>query len=573
MQKQRYKNENKINDIKKPEWYVLGRSQNVGYEAYRQDSGRVDNIGKAFPLIFFLVASLVSLTTMTRMVQEKRTEAGTFNAIGYSDASIVCHYLIYSLLASIIGSILGVLIGFRLFPSFIMNAYGSIYTIPYMLTPFNTGIALQSSLIAILFTCTASVAAVLSELRESPASLMRPKAPKAGNRIWLENIHFIWKKLNFTRKVTARNIFRYKQRLFMTIVGIAACTGLMITGFGLKEAITGATKTQFDSIYKFDMQGTLNKNLNENDKNDMKQKALNDSNIKSVLFAYSKNGTAYEGKSESQDVYIVVPEDKSLISNYVNLTMNGRKLKLGDDGVIITEKLSEILNKKAGDSIEININDKIIKVKISAVTEHYIQHYVYMSPDYYKKLTGDNITFNSFYGLLKNKSEINENSTLSALKSISGVSSVTFKNNIRVDYNKSVNSVNAVVVILTVSAGILAFVVIYNLTNINISERRRELATIKLLGFYDNELAAYIYRENTILTIIGSIIGIPAGIVIDKLVIATAETNGLMFLHKISPVYFAYSVLLTILFSVAVNITMYKKFDKIDMIESLKNPE
>lgn len=567
------KNENKINDIKKPEWYVLGRSQNVGYEAYRQDSGRVDNIGKAFPLIFFLVASLVSLTTMTRMVQEKRTEAGTFNAIGYSDASIVCHYLIYSLLASIMGSILGVLIGFRLFPSFIMNAYGSIYTIPYMLTPFNTGIALQSSLIAILFTCTASVAAVLSELRESPASLMRPKAPKVGNRIWLENIHFIWKKLNFTRKVTARNIFRYKQRLFMTIVGIAACTGLMITGFGLKEAITGATKTQFDSIYKFDMQGTLNKNLNENDKNDMKQKALNDLNIKSVLFAYSKNGTAYEGKSESQDVYIVVPEDKSLISNYINLTMNGRKLKLGDDGVIITEKLSEILNKKAGDSIEININDKIIKVKISAVTEHYIQHYVYMSPDYYKKLTGDNITFNSFYGLLKNKSETNENSTLSALKSISGVSSVTFKNNIRVDYNKSVNSVNAVVVILTVSAGILAFVVIYNLTNINISERRRELATIKLLGFYDNELAAYIYRENTILTIIGSIIGIPAGIVINKLVIATAETNGLMFLHKISPVYFAYSVLLTILFSVAVNITMYKKFDKIDMIESLKNPE
>ena len=567
------KNKDKLNDIKKPEWYVLGRSQNVGYEAYRQDSDRIDSIGKAFPLIFFLVASLVSLTTMTRMVQEKRTEAGTFNAIGYSDGSIVCHYLIYSLLASIMGSILGVLIGFRLLPSFIMNAYSSIYNIPDMITPFNMGIAVQASLIAVLFTCTASIAAALEELKEVPASLMRPKAPKSGNRIWLEKVSFIWKKLSFTRKVTARNIFRYKQRLFMTIVGIAACTGLMITGFGLKEAIIGATKTQFDSIYKYDMQGTLNKNINENDKNTMKQKAASDSNIKSILFAYSKNGSVNESSSKSQDAYIIVPEDKALINNYINLTMKGRKLKLGDDGVIITEKLSKVLNKKVGDNIEININDKIVKVKISAVTEHYIQHYIYMSPAYYQKVTGENITFNSFYGLLKNTSETNENATLSTLKSISGINSVTFKNMIRVDYNKSVNSVNAVVVILTVSAGILAFVVIYNLTNINISERRRELATIKLLGFYDHELAFYIYRENMILTVIGSIIGIPTGIFIDKFVILTAETNSLMFLNKISPIYFVYSIMLTIVFSILVNLVMYKRFDKIDMIESLKSAE
>ena len=253
--------------------------------------------------------------------------------------------------------------------------------------------------------------------------------------------------------------------------------------------------------------------------------------------------------------------------------MKGRKLKLGDDGVIITEKLSKVLNKKVGDNIEININDKIVKVKISAVTEHYIQHYIYMSPAYYQKVTGENITFNSFYGLLKNTSETNENATLSTLKSISGINSVTFKNMIRVDYNKSVNSVNAVVVILTVSAGILAFVVIYNLTNINISERRRELATIKLLGFYDHELAFYIYRENMILTVIGSIIGIPTGIFIDKFVILTAETNSLMFLNKISPIYFVYSIMLTIVFSILVNLVMYKRFDKIDMIESLKSAE
>lgn len=567
------KNRDKLNDIKKPEWYVLGRSENVGYETYRQDSDRIGSIGKTFPLIFFLVASLVSLTTMTRMVQEKRIEAGTYKAIGYTNAAIVCHYLIYSLLASVIGSISGVLIGFRLFPSLIMNAYSSLYSIPDKVTPFNTSIAVQASLIAILFTCIATIAAALDELREAPASLMRPKPPKSGSRIWLEKINFIWKKLSFTKKVAARNIFRYKQRLIMTIVGIAACTGLMITGFGLKEAITGATKTQFGSIYRYDMQGTLNKNYNETDKNNIKQKAVMDTNIKSMLFAYSKNGSVIMDNSESQDAYIVVPEDKELFNNYINLVMKGKELKLDDEGVILTEKLSKMVNKKAGDSIEININDKVVKARVSAVTEHYIQHYIYMSPAYYKKITGEGITFNSFYGLLYNKSETVENNTLSKLKSISSINSVMFKNNVHVDYNRSLDSVNAVIVVLIISAGVLAFVVIYNLTNINITERRRELATIKLLGFFDHELALYIYRENMVLTVMGSFVGIFFGILLDRYVITTAETNISMFLHKISPIYFVYSILLTILFSIVVNLAMYKRFDKIDMIESLKSAE
>ncbi|HSQ88322.1 FtsX-like permease family protein, partial [Romboutsia sp.] len=243
------KNRDKLNDIKKPDWYVLGRSENVGYESYRQDSDRIDNIGKAFPLVFFLVASLVSLTTMTRMVQEKRIEIGTFKALGYSTAAIVSHYLIYALSASAIGSIIGISIGFRLFPPFIMNAYSSLYDIAESVTPFNTSLALQASLVAIFFTATAAVASTLDELREVPASLMRPKPPKSGKKIFLERINFIWKRLSFTKKVTARNIFRYKQRLFMTVIGIAACTGLMITGFGLKEGVVGATEVQFGKIY------------------------------------------------------------------------------------------------------------------------------------------------------------------------------------------------------------------------------------------------------------------------------------------------------------------------------------
>ena len=567
------KNRDKLNDIKKPDWYVLGRSENVGYESYRQDSDRIDNIGKAFPLIFFLVASLVSLTTMTRMVQEKRIEIGTFKALGYSSAAIVSHYLIYSISASAIGSLIGISIGFRLFPPLIMNAYSSLYAIPDSVTPFNTSLALQASLVAVFFTATAAVASTLDELREVPASLMRPKPPKSGKKIFLERVDFIWKRLNFTKKVTARNIFRYKQRLFMTVIGIAACTGLMITGFGLKEGVIGATEVQFGKIYKYDMQGTLNKNVNEADKSDIKTEAEKDSNVKSILFTYSKNGSVKFENSKSQDAYVVVPEDKSAFNSYINLTMKDEEIKLDDDGVILTKKLSKLINKKAGDTIEITINDKVVKAKISAVTEHYIQHYIYMSPVYYKKITGSDITFNSFYGLLNNKSEVEENNTLNTLKGISSVNSIGFKNNVQVDYNKSINSINTVVILLIVSAGVLAFVVIYNLTNINISERRRELATIKLLGFYNSELAAYIYRENMILTVLGGLTGIFVGIFLNKFITSTAETNAIMFLQKISPINFLYSILLTLLFSVVVNLFMYNRFDKIDMIESLKSTE
>ena len=565
-------NKEKLNDIKDPDWYVLGRSENVGYESYRQDSDRINNIGKVFPLIFFLVASLVSLTTMTRMVQEERTQIGVFKALGYSRGAIISHYLIYSLLAGILGSVIGVSIGFRLFPPLIMNAYASLYAIPYSVTPFNMNLALQASVIAVLFTSLAAVSAALDELKEVPASLMRPKSPKAGKVILLEKIDFIWKKLSFTKKVAARNIFRYKQRFFMTVMGIAACTGLLITGFGLREGITGAAQSQFNNIYRYDMQGTLSKNINEADKNNIKEKAIKDTNIKSILFAYSKNSSV-KVDSENQDAYLVVPEDKALFNNYINLTFGGKKLKLDDNGVILTEKLSKLVNKKAGDSIQMSIDDKVVTAQVSAVTEHYIQHYIYMSPAYYKKITGNNITFNSFYGLIRDKSEAAEIDTSNALKSIGGINSTGFKNNVHVDYNKSIKSVDSAVLVLIISAGVLAFVVIYNLTNINIDERERELATIKLLGFYDHELALYIYRENMMLTFIGSLLGIAVGMLLDNFVITTAETNIMMFFRKINPVYFLYSVLLTILFSVIVNLAMYKRFDKIDMIESLKSPE
>lgn len=567
------KSREKIDEIKDPEWYVLGRNQNVGYETYRQDSDRIDNIGKVFPLIFFLVAALVSLTTMTRMVQEKRTEIGTFKAIGYSPLAIVSHYLIYSLTSSVIGSIIGILIGFRLFPPLIMNAYGSLYALSDVLTPFNAPLALQASLIAIVFTTLAATLATLDELREVPASLMRPKPPKAGKKIMLERATFIWSRLKFTQKVTARNIFRYKQRFLMTVIGIAACTGLMVTAYGLREGIVGATESQFNDIYRYDMQGNLNKDKTEIEKEDIKTKTLKDDNIESIMFANSKSGTIESKDVRSEDVFVVVPEDTDEFNNYIKLYLDEQSLKLGDGGIILTEKLSRLIDKKVGDTVEINMEDKVVEAKVAGITQQYIQHYAYMSPTYYEQITGEKMAYNSFYGILEDISQTAENETSERLKSISGINSISFKNNSKVDSDKSVESINSVVLILIVSAGVLAFVVIYNLTNINITERRRELATIKLLGFYDKELAAYIYRENIILTLIGSVSGIFVGLFLNKFVLSTAETNVIKFLEKISPIYFVYSILLTMLFSVIVNLAMYKRFAKIDMIESLKSAE
>ena len=564
----------KIKDIKSPEWYVLGRSANLGYETYRQDSDRIDNIGKAFPLIFFLVAALVSLTTMTRMVQENRIEIGTLKALGYSRTSITTHYLIYALLASITGSIIGISFGFRLFPPLIMNAYGTLYAIPRSLTPFNTGLAIQASLIAIIFTTLAAVAASLEELREAPSSLMRPKPPKAGKTILLERVTFIWKRLSFTSKVTARNIFRYKQRFFMTVIGIAVCTGLMITGFGLKSGIIGAAEGQFTDIYKYDMLSTFRGDIEGDKKDTTKNKVMLDSNVKSVLFSYTKNATVDLYKSGREDVYVVVTEDKNEINKYIKLTTSkGEDLKLNNNGVIITEKLSKLMNKKVGDTFDVTINDKVVKAKISGITQHYLQHYIYMSPDYYKKITGENLKFNGFYGLLKSITDSSEDKTTKVLTTIDDVGSVSYKNKSQFDFNKTTKSINSVVLVLIVSAGVLAFVVIYNLTNININERKRELSTIKLLGFYDSELALYIYRENIILTVIGSLTGIAVGVLLNNFVITTSETNVMMFMRKIDPIYFLYSVLFTISFSVIVNLAMYKEFAKIDMIESLKSAE
>ncbi|ADL53791.1 ABC transporter permease [Clostridium cellulovorans] len=557
----------------KPQWYIFDRDDNVGYKGYSEDSTRIDTIGKVFPLIFFLVAALVSLTTITRMVQENRTEIGTFKALGYPKVAIVSHYLLYGLFASVLGSLIGISFGFKTYPPIIMSAYGEMYAIPIKLTPVILSLSIEASLLAIAFTTISAIAATIEELREVPASLIRPKPPKVGKKIFLERINFIWRRLKFTRKVTARNIFRYKQRLLMTVIGIAACTGLMLTGFGVKSSIDVSLRRQFDKIYKYDMQTLLNTKLNDEEKTKLNDKVLRDNNIESTLFTYTTNGTVSDDSSSGEDAYIMVLDNDENVGEYINLIMDDETVTLEDEGVILTKKLSKLLGKKVGDTVEITINDKKAEAKVSAVTEQYMQHFVYMSPKYYEEITGENLAYNSFYALLNSNSSADEEKTSNLLSDVDEINSTSFNTNLQEEYSKNMNSLTTVVIVLIISAGLLAFVVIYNLTNINISERKRELATIKVLGFYNNELASYIYKENIILTIIGIVAGIFMGIAMNNFVLASAETTTMLMARVIKTQYFFFSALLTLVFSLIVNLAMYNKFKKIDMVESLKSAE
>lgn len=379
--------------------------------------------------------------------------------------------------------------------------------------------------------------------------------------------------MSFTKKVTARNLFRYKQRLLMTVIGIAVCTGLIVTGFGIRQGITGSAELQFTQIYRYDMQATLDTDLNKTAIKALKGKVDQTDNMKSTLFTYTTNGTAKGGNTGEQDFYLVVPENKDSLKTYIALTDGDKPFHLTDSGVVITEQLSKLIHKNAGDAMNITVDGKTVKVEIAAVTRHYIQHYIYMSPAYYQKTMGSELKFNRFYGMLKDTSSTAEDNTTKVLTGMRHIESTSYKNRVHFDYSTSMSSINSVIVILIVSAGVLAFVVIYNLINININERKRELATIKLLGFYNKELAAYIYKENTILTIIGALSGIVVGIVMNRVVLTVVETSGMMFLKTISPIYLIYSVLITMGFSLIVNLFMYREFGKIDMIESLKSVE
>ena len=568
----------------KPEWYVLDRNQNTGYASYSQDSERIANIGKVFPFVFFVIAALISLTSMTRMVEEQRVQIGTLKALGYTKGKIALKYILYAVLATLIGGIIGMLIGFRILPEIIYNMYAMMYSMKDVVLEFNTGIAITGLGLALICTVGATIIACYKELNLQPASLMRPKSPKAGKRVLLERISWLWSKLKFTQKVTIRNVFRYKKRVSMTIIGILGCTALMVAGFGLRESVSNMIPSQYGEVFLYDMSITLK---NEQTSDEIQKYIDEVCNIKTndknndVTDAMAFNMQAVEilNKETKQDIQLIVPEKTDVLSDYIVLEnrVSKEKYSLSDNGVVITEKLAKLLGIKQGEKITIkNSNDKQAEVEVKGITRNYLMHYMYISPEYYESIFGEKVKYNTI--LLKEQSEVkkseeSENKLGKKILENSNISKVTFMSQTKSIFDEVMDNMTFVVWILIISAGLLAFVVLYNLANVNISERIRELATIKVLGFYDKEVYDYVGRETTILTIIGILLGLIAGYFLEMFILKTCELDILMFDTRISIWSYVYSASLTILFTLIVSVVTYFALKKIDMIESLKSVE
>lgn len=566
----------KVNEIEKKEWYVLDRQTVVSFVEFGQDAERIGNIGKVFPLIFFLVAAMVSLTTMTRMVEEERVQIGTLKALGYGKGSIAGKYIAYGAVATIVGGVIGGIVGSKTLPWIIITAYRLMYQNLYMIEiPINGYYFATACLAAAISVIGATILACYKELMEQPAALMQPEAPKAGKRVLLERIPFIWKHLSFNIKSTFRNLFRYKKRLFMTLFGIGGCMALMLVGFGVKNSINSILTIQFDDLFHYDLTITYDDEwTKKNGTDELKMILDGNSDIKDNLQADVLNYDV--GKEDSTvSTYIVIPESTDDISKYITFKSRTKneKYKLSDDGVLISEKMAKKIGAKVGDEIYFKESDTVrYNVKVSAIIENYSYHYMYMTGKYYKQITGKDAKMNTAFCILK-KGRVIDDKIGNKIMSNDGVAGVSFLQTTYNSFSEMMKSMDTVVIVLVFSAGLLAFIVLYNLNNINIAERRRELATFKVLGFYDMEVSGYIYRENVIITILGIIIGIGFGIILHQFVIQTAEIAMVMFGRKIGLRGYVYSTLLTILFAVIINISMHFKLKKVDMATSLKSGE
>lgn len=565
--------ENKLKDVEKPTWYVLDRNANPGYVDYEFSADRIAAIAQVFPVFFFLIAALVCLTTMTRMVDEQRTYIGTLKALGYSKLAIASKYLTYAALASIGGSIFGMLVGFRLFPTVIFNAYAIMFTMPPIIAAFNIYYAILSTVLAASITIMSAWFACVKELRAEPAKLMRPKSPKAGKRILLERVRFVWSRLNFTQKITARNIFRYKKRFLMTVLGIGGCTALLLAGFGLKDSILSIAAIQFNELYKYDMIVQLKKDIVPGKENPFINVVSRDTRITDYMLVKEQSIDIGAGDNE-KSVYLIVPESTNRLEEFIDFRIRGSKKKVPftETGVILGEKLAKLLQTTVGEEIYIKTEgDKKIKVTVSGITEHYISHYIYMSPKLYQEVFGKQVQFRQVMAKTTDTSEAFENRLSSEVLKNNEVSSIRFTSGISRDFKKVLKSLNYVILVMIFSAGALAFIVLYNLTNVNVTERLREIATIKVLGFYDREVSAYVDRESVLLTLIGMIVGLVLGIFFHRFIIVTAEVEYVMFGRIVKPLSYVYAGILTMIFSLLVNIVIHFKLRKIDMVESLKS--
>lgn len=569
--------EQEIDEIPEAKSYVYDRSTLPEYSGYGENADRMRAIGRVFPVIFYLVAALISLTSMTRMVEEQRMAIGTMKALGYGKMTIAKKYIGYALLATVGGSIFGFLIGEKILPYIIIYAYEILYHhLPKILVPYNWYYAFMASGISIVCITAATFFACYKELMAQPAVLMRPPSPKIGKRVLLERVGIVWNHLNFSWKSSVRNLMRYKKRFFMTIFGIGGCMALMLVGFGLKDSIFEITQLQYKEIQVYDGVAYLKDDVTEEEKESLHEDLKKDSDIAGYMDTRMKTVTLVKGKKERETVECVL-KDQDKLMDYVHFRdrKTGETYKLDDSGVILTEKTAHLLDAQVGDTIEIKDEDRgNIKVKISAICENYMGHYIYMTPSYYEKVHGEAPEYNSILYSTPDGYSISDMKKVGEkIIDEDAVLSISYIFDIQEQLDDMLKSLNLVIVVLIISAGMLAFVVLYNLNTINITERQRELATLKVLGFYDPEVAAYVYRENMVLTLLGAVAGCILGKVLHLFIIETVEVDSVMFGRVINFSSFLYALAFTIAFSLCINGLMYFKLKKIDMVESLKSVE
>ena len=562
-----------IKKIEKPTLYILDRDSHQSFVEYEGCANSIDALAKIFPVFFFAVAALVCLTTMTRMVDEQRINIGTLKGLGYKTSQISKKYILYALIACLTGSILGLAIGFSVFPTVIFFAYGMMYSIENIVYVFSIPIAIGITSLALIIIILSAYMACRKELKETPAILMRPKAPKSGKRILLERVPFIWNRFSFISKVTVRNIFRYKKRFLMTVLGIAGCTALILTGFGIKDSIEMILTGQYGTLFKYDMSLVIQSDMTDKQIYELRKNLSDIDEINKYEFFSYENGDIKVNNTK-KEITIVVPENLEKMDKFIHLqdrkTQN--PIELNNKGIVLTEKIARDLGVKAGDEIElINSDDKKAKIKVSHITENYISHYAYISPENYIKLFEKDLDFNRLIGILNNPSVKIEDKLSKKLFDIETVDGITFNTASKETFHNTIKNLNYVVLIMIISAGALAFVVLYNLTNVNISERIREIATIKVLGFYDKEVSAYIYRENIILTIIGTVVGLGLGTILHKFIMVTVEIQSMMFGRVIDISSYFIAAVLTIVLSLFVNLAMFYKLRNVKMVESLKS--
>lgn len=564
-----------LDTLEMPKWYIWGRDKNISYSSFTANIDKLNAITTVFPIFFFLVAALVVSTTMTRMVEEERLQIGTMKALGYSAKTIMQKYILYALAASVSGTLVGLAVGFKAFPSIIWSAYEMMYYMPAIATPWRLSQALFSGGTLTVLSLLVTALTCRSSLSETPAALMLPRAPKAGKRILLERITPLWRHFPFSWKVTCRNLFRYKKRFWMTVIGVAGCTSLLIAGFGISDSLNAIITKQYEDIFHYDLMTVVTE-----------EDALTQGAVQEYLFdnpsvfsdslAVSIQSTRQEIKNGEADVYLMIPKDLSSFGSFVDLheRVSRKATPLQEDGIIITEKLAKTLGIQAGDSITLqNEDEEKASFTVTGVCEHYVSNYVYMSAATYEAGFQKAPVYNAALSKMPDDSQTVRDQVSAVLLDNDHVASLTFTaDNVKQVLNM-LNSIDAVVVLIIVCAAGLAFVVLYNLSNINVAERVKEIATIKVLGFYDREVDSYVNRESYALTGIGIFFGIFGGIALHKFVITTVEVDAVMFGRSLRPVSFLYAVLLTLLFSIIVSLVIGRSLKKVSMVESMKAPE